>query len=58
MVATDVTFFEFAADVVLHHRRPTKFATPHDERFIEQAALLKIEQQASDRAFGLLAFDR
>ena len=37
------------------HRRPAELAAPHDQRVVEQPALLEIGEQAVDRTVGLAA---
>ena len=36
------TFLQFIANVVLHHWRSSEFATPDNQGFLKQAALLEV----------------
>ena len=44
-----------AAVAILAHRRATKLAAPHDQRVIQQAALLQVAQQRRDGLVNVLA---
>ena len=49
MVTADVALLEFRMDVVLHHRRATKFTAPDNQRFVQQASLIQILDQSRNR---------
>ena len=42
MVSTVETFLQFIANIVLHHRRASEFATPDNQGFFKQTALLEV----------------
>jgi hypothetical protein len=42
----------------LHHWRSTKFSAPYNQGVIQQAALVEIFDQCSNRAVCLLTLDR
>ena len=51
MVAANLGRFELA----LHHGGAAKFAAPHDERFIQQAALFEVLDQGDGGLVGFQA---
>src|SRR5687768_3055383 len=58
VVAANEPLLAFRMHIVLHHGGAAKLAAPHDQRFVQQAALLKINDQPGDRAIGLAALNR
>ena len=57
MISTVETFLQFIPNVVLHHRGTSEFATPDNQRFLKQAALFEVGDQAGNGTVDLLALD-
>ena len=57
MIAPVVAFFQFASNVVLHHRSAPELTTPNNQSLFEETTLFEIGDQSGNGSIDLLAFD-